>query len=305
MISVVIPLYNKQLYIKRAIESILNQTFERFELIIIDDGSTDESPSIVSEINDPRIFYYLKKNGGESSARNLGIIKAKYDYICFLDADDEWLPNHLETINSIILRYKDCNAIATNYYNNFKNCNKIAHSFKIKEFFVDNYFKLSIKRLPIMSSNTVAINKKIIETIGLFDEHLTHGPDLDYWFRIALNYKIIFSSIPTAIYHHDAENRAMNNIIGFNDIFIKKLINNIPDFNSNPFVFKYIQGIFFGEIKEYLKIGEKNLVREKLIEYKYQLKLGLKYWMYFILSFIPMKLIVRVRNNIKYRELYF
>lgn len=298
MISVIIPLYNKQAYIKRAINSVLNQSFNRFELIIIDDGSTDQSSIRVKEFDDPRISYYYKTNGGESSARNLGITNAKFNYIAFLDADDEWLPIHLEMVNSIILRYKDCDVIATNYYINLKNQNRIALSFNIKEFTVDNYFKLSLKRLPIMTSDTVVVNKKIIAAIGLFDENLILGPDLDYWFRIALHYKIIFVSTPTAIYYHYAENSRTNNNIGFNDVFIQKLISNLSGTNAYSFALEYVQEAFFREIKLHLKTGNNNLVRQKLIEYSEALKLGSKYWKYFILSFAPIKIIVKLKDKV-------
>ena len=90
MISVVIPLYNKEKYIKRAIESVLNQTFQKFEIIVVNDGSTDKSAEIVQNIKDPRIRLINQKNAGVSAARNRGIQEAKYEYIAFLDADDFW-----------------------------------------------------------------------------------------------------------------------------------------------------------------------------------------------------------------------
>lgn len=92
-ISVIIPLYNKGVLIKRAIDSVLSQTYQEFEIVVIDDGSTDESASYVKEYEDVRIKYYYKENGGVSSARNFGVAQAKGDWIVFLDADDEFDPH--------------------------------------------------------------------------------------------------------------------------------------------------------------------------------------------------------------------
>ena len=98
MFSVVIPLYNKEKYISRAIKSVIEQTYKIFELIIIDDGSIDNSVNIVKKHKDSRIRLIEQENSGVSATRNKGIKNAKYNYIAFLDADDEWKPNFLDTI---------------------------------------------------------------------------------------------------------------------------------------------------------------------------------------------------------------
>lgn len=105
MFSVIVPLYNKEKVILSTINSVLNQTYHNFELIIVDDGSTDKSSEKVKYLKDPRIKYYYKKNGGVSSARNYGIKKARYDWIFFLDADDYVVENALEHFVYYIKRY--------------------------------------------------------------------------------------------------------------------------------------------------------------------------------------------------------
>lgn len=95
---VVIPLFNKERHIGRAIKSVINQTYQKFELIIADDGSTDHSVNEVVKIKDSRIRLIKQENGGESSARNKGIGEAKYYHIGFLDANDIWKPNILESM---------------------------------------------------------------------------------------------------------------------------------------------------------------------------------------------------------------
>ena len=102
IISIIIPLFNKELFIKQTLLSVLNQTFSEFEIIIINDGSTDKSVTIINDIDDERITLYTTKNKGVSHARNYGISKANTDLIALLDADDLWEPNHLENLDSLI-----------------------------------------------------------------------------------------------------------------------------------------------------------------------------------------------------------
>src|SRR5690606_15574762 len=115
MFSVIIPLYNKELSVTETLRSVLNQTFTDFEIVIVNDGSTDNSLEIVSKIKDPRITLVNKENGGVSSARNRGIQVAKRDWIVFLDGDDIWFPNHLETLAEMIGRFSLDKVFCTAY----------------------------------------------------------------------------------------------------------------------------------------------------------------------------------------------
>ena len=102
MFSVIIPYFNKSSYIIRCIDSVLHQTFEKYEIIIIDDGSTDNGIALISKKYADLICIYSQKNEGVSVARNMGIKKAKYEYVAFLDADDAWHPQYLESIDFIL-----------------------------------------------------------------------------------------------------------------------------------------------------------------------------------------------------------
>ena len=95
MFSVVIPAYNAEKFIMRSVKSVLDQTHTDFELIIVDDGSSDGTKKQLEQLSDERIRYIYQENGGVSAARNKGIIESKGQYVCFLDSDDEWMPNHL------------------------------------------------------------------------------------------------------------------------------------------------------------------------------------------------------------------
>ena len=117
--SVIIPLYNKEKYIQNTLQSVLNQTFENFEVIIVDDGSTDDGPEKVGLISDCRIRFIRKENGGVSSARNRGIAEARGEYIAFLDADDEWRPHALKTFYDFLSTH-DCQWAVSGYTRRYK-----------------------------------------------------------------------------------------------------------------------------------------------------------------------------------------
>ena len=116
MVSVIIPLYNGAAYIERSIRSVLNQTFQEFEIIVVDDGSTDDGSQRVATFNLPSIRLVRQPNGGVSTARNTGIREARYGLVAFLDADDEWMPDHLETIIRLYHTFPQCGVFGTSYY---------------------------------------------------------------------------------------------------------------------------------------------------------------------------------------------
>ena len=115
MISVVIPLYNKKESVAHTLKCVLMQTYQDFEVVVVDDGSTDGSAEIVEGVDDGRIRLIRQENGGVSAARNRGIKEAKREYVAFLDADDEWKPEHLQTLVGLMEKYPQCGAYSTNY----------------------------------------------------------------------------------------------------------------------------------------------------------------------------------------------
>src|SRR5690554_4515625 len=117
--SIIIPLYNKENYIHKTLISVLNQTFNAYEVIVINDGSTDDSVKIVKQINDQRIKIVHQKNLGVSVARNKGIELAKTNYICFLDADDFWQPNHLQSFYDAIHKFPNAKMYCNRYITQF------------------------------------------------------------------------------------------------------------------------------------------------------------------------------------------
>jgi len=215
-LSVVIPLYNKEYNIEKTIRSVLAQTFQDFELIIINDGSTDTSLKKVEALNDQRISVFTIKNQGVSSARNYGVSKVQTDYIAFLDADDIWLTNHLENLNQLIEKFPDCGLYCAAYEKQYKSVTTPAVYKNIPKVngwmgIVADYFASSINNSIAWTSATL-VPKTVLETLNGFDEAITlgAGEDTDLWIRVALQYPVAFCNSVTAIHNMTAENRISN-----------------------------------------------------------------------------------------------
>lgn len=206
MFSVVIPLYNKELSIQNTIQSVLEQTYQEFEIIVVDDGSTDNSAERVREISDSRVKLVQQKNQGVSAARNKGIQEARHEWIALLDGDDLWKHNHLEEILRMMHEFPDEKVYVTSFkYSNNQAMyehNRPSSIFKIK-----NYFKEALKEKLVWTS-IVVINKECFDKVGMFNEGLSYGEDLDLWARLARCFTIVKSSNITAIYRIEAENRS-------------------------------------------------------------------------------------------------
>lgn len=200
--SIVIPLYNKEDFITKTIHSILNQTFQDFEIIIINDGSTDNSLKKVNLFNDKRIHPFNNKNKGVSSARNYGVSNSKANYIAFLDADDLWYPNHLKNLKSLIEACPDSGLYATAYEKSFFNKKTVKATFNNLNNthfgLIEDYFDNSTVD-AIAWTSAIAIPKKIFNKLNGFDINLRSGQDTELWIRTAINYNIAFSSKISAI----------------------------------------------------------------------------------------------------------
>ena len=217
LFSVVIPLYNKQNHILDTVQTVLNQTFTSFEIIIIDDGSTDDSLAKVQSIKHPSIQVFHQTNKGVAAARNYGMKRAEGNYIAFLDADDVWMPNHLEELQRLINNHPNCGLYCTNYHFDYGNDFIVNTQFPELpsdpnwEGIVPHFFKASLTH-RIAWTSAVAIKKEVTDSVGYFDESITLGPgeDTDYWSRIALKFPVAFTKKVSAIYKLSASNRITN-----------------------------------------------------------------------------------------------
>jgi len=209
MISIIIPLYNKEKTIVRTLCSIIRQNVNDYEIIIVDDGSTDNSIIQAKTITDSRIRIISQNNSGVSVARNRGIQEAKGEYIGFIDADDEWDEDYLQSQLGLINKYRNCDVFGTNYrfedwqgncYNTILNKLPFANE---TDGILTNYFDVaSCSHVPIWTS-AVIIKRDALLKIKGFPVGIKSGEDLLTWARLALNHKIAYTSIPHATYHLD------------------------------------------------------------------------------------------------------
>lgn len=207
MISVIIPLYNKELSIGNTIKSVLNQTFQDFEIIVVNDGSKDNSREVVEEIYDPRIRLIDQHNKGVSAARNTGIKEAKNEWIALLDGDDIWEKDHLEEVLRMMRKLSPSDKRKV-YVTSFEYSNKLSSNSNSSEIFeIKNYFKVA-RRKTIIWTSIVVIHRSCFDEVGFFNEALNRGEDLDLWARLAKQYIIVKSSKITATYRVEAENRS-------------------------------------------------------------------------------------------------
>ncbi len=207
--SVIIPLYNKAPYVRKTVESVLGQTFDDYELIIIDNGSNDGSNKIVAGFIDPRIrTVHLEENIGVSNARNKGVSLSTAPYITFLDADDWWEPTFLEEMRGLIERHPDAGIYGTGYYI-VKNGKKRVAPIGVEEGFTEdeiNYCTVYAKTLCMpLTSITAAMPRSIFDEMGGFKSHLKLGEDFDLWVRIALRHKAVFLNKPLSNYNQDVD----------------------------------------------------------------------------------------------------
>ena len=209
--SIVIPVYNKEKFVIKTIESVLSQTFTDYEIIIVNDGSTDQSEAKISVFKDNRIKYYSKKNEGVALARNLGIEKATADYICFLDADDYWYPTFLETMQRYSSELPEQKVYAAAIEIETKNKTIPAH-YSIEstsDFEIVNFFNASQKECALWTSS-VCIHKSVFEKLGNFDTKIKHGEDTELWIRIGLQFPIFFIRKILARYVYDDKSISRN-----------------------------------------------------------------------------------------------
>lgn len=216
MISIIIPLYNKVKSITQTLNCVMQQSYQDFEVVVVDDGSTDGSIDIVHKFLDERIRVVSKSNGGVSSARNVGIKEAKYNYIALLDSDDYWESNYLEEQARMITDFPQAAMWGMGWgYIEKEGCKTMqAHYTDTPNLrgYVDNHWNKT-KKSNIFCSSSVVIRKDVFEKVGYFDERMAYSEDLDMWWRIILNYPVAFNSKILAFYRIDAENRAMNKVI--------------------------------------------------------------------------------------------
>ena len=231
--SVIIPLYNKAAYVEKTIASVLAQTFTDYELIIVDDGSTDGGGGIAARIlkeaypqrlpegegscipageapipfplgeGRGEAFLLRQPNAGVSTARNNGVAASHGDFLCFLDADDWWEPTFLEEMDNLIKEYPEAGIYGTNYY--YVKSGRRQVRLDIPTGYI-NYCKVYADAMQMpLTSISVAVPRTVFDEMGGFKSFLKLGEDFDVWIQIALMRKVAFLNEPLAYYNQDVD----------------------------------------------------------------------------------------------------
>ncbi len=202
-VSIIIPLYNKGPYIERTLLSVLRQTFENFEVIVINDESTDNGPAIVSSINDSRVRLINQANAGVSAARNRGIQEANTNYVALLDADDEWKSRFLEKVLALRTSFPAARILASSFEITTPNTGKYIPLFKLPEKCIlqlERYMEVCIDLRPPLSASSIIIEKNLLQDIGGFPVGQVRGEDIDTWFRLLERASCAYINQPLATY---------------------------------------------------------------------------------------------------------
>jgi glycosyltransferase involved in cell wall biosynthesis len=293
-ITVVIPLYNKEDTIVRALQSVVKQTFKSKEIIVINDGSTDDSGKVVISQEIDNLRYYEQKNKGVSATRNQGIRMASCEWIAFLDADDEWLPGYLEKLNYLHNTYPETSILATSYLLGKNNVE--IKKFELKKIYIKNdgiltnYFEVASVSAPPICSSTVCIKKNALMKIGGFPENISSGEDLLTWARLAFYYEIAYSMTPLAIIWLDSAHiyqKKPNRIPDINDP-VGKSLQELSIIDSEKIGLKlYISHWHKMRASIYLRLGKRRLSFnecKKSIRYN---KANKKVYIYIMLVMMP------------------
>lgn len=207
MISVIIPLYNKAGSIAQALDSVLAQEYQDFEIVVVDDGSMDGGASVVENYGDARIRLVRQANAGVSAARNRGIEAARGEYVAFLDADDVWMPGFLSEIAALQREFPQCRAQATNYVFNSNGVKSPTILRKIpfsgERGVLVNYFEVASCSHPPVWTSAVCIERRLLQEIGGFPVGIKSGEDLLTWARVAVRTDWAYSMKEMAQYNFD------------------------------------------------------------------------------------------------------
>ena len=214
--SVIIPVYNKAHTLRRALDSVLVQTYRDFEVIVVDDGSTDDVDRVLASYHAPRVIH--QKNGGVSAARNTGIEAATGDFICFLDADDRYERHHLATLNELIDRYPEADIFVSAHRAEDKDGKAYPSAVYLREhvaslyanescaarqdFLTDNAIDLLNRYSDaIWHTNSMCLRRSVLEEDKLrFAVGERIGEDTDMWLRFALRHKVALTLEETTVY---------------------------------------------------------------------------------------------------------
>lgn len=210
-LSIVVPLYNKADVVEATLASVAAQRFADYEIIVVDDGSTDGGAERVESLNNDRLRLIRQKNAGVSAARNHGVSEARSDWIALLDADDLWEPDHLDNLYAAS-RLGPVTCAFSNL--TYEKSRRLAVDHAVASQRVGDYFDFALRfGRYAMSSSSVLLDRRSLKAAGMFPVGATMGEDLDTWARLNLQGPFYYVAKATAVYRDGLETSSLSNIL--------------------------------------------------------------------------------------------
>ncbi len=211
-VTVVVPLYNKVQYIRRCLRSIHRQTAQAASIIVVDDGSTDGSAGAAKPLLRPMDRLVHQDHAGASAARNAGVDLGRSELVAFVDADDEWLPAHLDLLLELHHRFPEAGAYATAYRVRDARGRLLTPAFRHVPAssdggVIESYLRAVVEGRSPFCASSVVVRKTALHEVGGFPVGVPFGEDIDTWLRIALRYAIAWTPEPGTVYHTGAAGR--------------------------------------------------------------------------------------------------
>lgn len=307
--SIIIPAYNAEKFIARGVESVLKQTVEDFELIVVDDGSEDRTLEHLKSINDERLMVISQSNKGVSVARNTGISNAHGEFVCFLDADDEYLPNHLEHLAGLITENPSREFFATRFCISLRtDSNDIIMPNTTGDV---SYYEDAVKEMlrtpEMICTGCVCIKREMFEKYGMFEPGVKLAEDTDMWKRVYVHTGIVYSDTVTFKRNRDGSEATKH----YTRRYEADPLNRMPMFLSDDTILDNIKESLKTEyeftklqvVRSYLVDGKKKEAMQRMSEIDKN-RIWKKRLMITYLCFCIPSTIIRFYLNVKNRGMY-
>lgn len=289
LVSVIIPTYNRAAYLLKALQSVKEQTYQFLEIIVIDDGSTDNTRMMLKDYDGP-VRYFYQENQGISGARNAGIMNAHGEYVAFLDSDDYWVPEKTERQVALFEQNPGYGLVASRCASirldgSYRERNRPGKSgWVLADLFKANFIRTS----------TAMVKKQCFERIGLFDEDLKECEEYDLWLRIAAHYPMGFINKSLAVYVDNPDGVSTDSLVG--RLYRLKVLEKqyLQDKIPAPLYAQRIADTCHYIGRHYIKRGEKERGYSYLLKAQKLRPLYVKNLMYFLLLFFNKKYIKNI-----------
>ena len=274
LVSIILPTYNCAAFLSHSIGTILSQTYNSYEIIVIDDGSTDNTKEVLYPFMQRIKYIRLEQNKGLPTARNIGVRSAQGKYIAFIDADDLWLPEKLQTDIEYFETHPEVSMVYSKHINIDEKGDDLNGNTK-RQLPSGNIFLQLFSEQNFVISSSVVVRKEVFETTGLFDEQLVNCQDWDMWLRIAFHFKVAGINKPLVKYRHNPHSlsKNRNNVLKYQKMVIDKIYNKFKDTENgiHEKLYKKRLASHYAKVgRYYLRIGNKIQASENF-------RLSLKY----------------------------